>query len=91
MLLVAALAIAPSAHAATRTISLTTIAGHASQIAGSPVTIACDSPGTEGGHVQFDGVIHLDPWICDALTWMDRSAKSPLRCSPCSTRQPTSP
>ena len=77
-----ALVALPSAHAATHRkhratvaavaahapITISTVEGYASQIAGSPVTIACDSPDTEGGHVQFDGVIHLDPWVCTALT-----------------------
>lgn len=55
-------------------ITISTLAGYASQVAGSPVTIACDSPDSEGGHVQFDGVIHLDPWVCTALTAMDGSS-----------------
>ena len=75
ILVIAILAlIAAPAQAKSRTITMTTLAGYASQIAGSPTTIACDSATSEGGHVQFDGVIHLDPWICKALANpLDRS------------------
>lgn len=48
-------------------IPLSTIQDDASQIAGQRVEIVCDSPATEGGHVLFDGWIHLTPTVCYRL------------------------
>lgn len=65
--IVALLVIAPQSHAASRSVPMSTLESYASQIAGSPTTIACDSDDARGGYVRFDGVIHLQPWICTAL------------------------
>lgn len=66
--LIALLGFIHPAHAASKAIPMTTIEAYASQIAGQPTTVACDADSSlEGGFVQFDGVIHLDSWVCSAL------------------------
>jgi hypothetical protein len=48
-------------------IAVATLDSIASVLAGRRTQIVCDSPATEGGHVQFDGWIHLQPGICYRL------------------------
>lgn len=50
-------------------ITLQAVGTIASQVAGSPVQIACDAdPDVWAGYVMFNGWIHLAPGVCYRLT-----------------------
>lgn len=48
-------------------LAMATLDSVASQLAGQPVQIACDSPAEDGGYILFDGWIHLQPGVCFRL------------------------
>jgi hypothetical protein len=53
-------------------IPMATINQYASQIAGTPVVVVCDSPPQWGGYVVFDGKIHLQPGLCAWIRSVDK-------------------